>query len=65
MCSQGCKHWLVSSKVIDGKVIQTCVDCSRQIIQPSTMQGIMDWMRERPKYHSRLHYIEKVYSRYV
>jgi hypothetical protein len=63
MCSQGCKHWEVSQEIVNGNVNQVCKDCGKIVIMPGIMSNVMDWMRERPEYRSKLHYIETVYSR--
>jgi hypothetical protein len=65
MCKGNCKHWLVSTEIIDGNVIQTCKDCKNQVIMPGIMSNVMEWMKARPEYATKVHYIEKVYSRTI
>ncbi len=65
MCKDGCRHWEVSSEVINGKVIQTCKDCGKQIEMPGTISEVIKYMKGNPEHKTRLEYINKYYSRVI
>lgn len=65
MCKNGCRHWKVSSEVINGKVIQTCKDCGKQVEMPGNIFAVIDYMKQDKKYETRLEYINKYYSRVI
>jgi hypothetical protein len=63
MCREGCNHWFVSEEIIDGQVIETCKDCGKSKKVPGTMTAVMNYMRSKKEFKSRVDYINKFYSR--